>query len=672
LEKPALKDHGQEKVEPAASLIPAAMGIAGLILGFVTWRLGYAWSWAPYLVGAVAAGYPVAREGIRALLSGAGADINLLTSVAGVGAMALGEWAEAAAVLALFSVGEYLEERAGDKASRSIRDLMGLSPRMARVKREGGLAEIPADKVEVGDTVVVFPGERLPADGDVVSGESAVDEASITGEAAPADKVRGDQVFAGSINGEGALEVVATRTAEDTTLSRIVSMVEEARATRARSQRLVDSFARYWTPAMIALSVAVGFVAPLVLRSPFKPWVYRGLTVLIVSCPCSLVISTPVTVAAAIATAAKSGVLIKGGVHLEDLGRLRAVAFDKTGTITEGRIVVEGVTASPSVMVAAVTGTAPGTGDDSSGGANGWRGDVTVEEERSSGGNPGPDDVLRLAASVEAKSEHPLARAIVEAAAKRGIAFEPGEHFVSIRGKGAKARVGGRNVYAGSDLLFQEAGMSIPDALREQARVARQHGKTAIYVGTGNAALGLITLSDAVRSESRAALQALSDKGILVTMLTGDDEETARAVASAAGAPSYRARLLPGDKQGAVADLKERFGAVAMVGDGVNDAPSLAAADVGIAMGRGVDVALETAGVVLLTNDLRKVSWSIGLGRRARALILENVGISLGLKVAALALVLAGILPLWLAVLADSGAAVLVTLNGLRVLEYRI
>lgn len=670
MEKPALKDHGQEKVEPAASLIPAAMGIAGLILGFVTWRLGYAWSWAPYLVGAVAAGYPVAREGIRALLSGAGADINLLTSVAGVGAMALGEWAEAAAVLALFSVGEYLEERAGDKASRSIRDLMGLSPRMARVKREGGLAEIPADQVEVGDTVVVFPGERLPADGDVVSGESAVDEASITGEAAPADKVPGDQVFAGSINGEGALEVVATRIAEDTTLSRIVSMVEEARATRARSQRLVDSFARYWTPAMIALSVAVGFVAPLVLRSPFKPWVYRGLTVLIVSCPCSLVISTPVTVAAAIATAAKSGVLIKGGVHLEDLGRLRAVAFDKTGTITEGRIVVEGVTASPSVTVAAVTGTAPGTGDDSSGGANG--GDVTVEEERSSGGKPGPDDVLRLAASVEAKSEHPLARAIVEAAAKRGVAFEPGEHFVSIRGKGAKARVGGRNVYAGSDLLFQEAGMSIPDALREQARVARQHGKTAIYVGTGNAALGLITLSDAVRSESRAALQALSDKGIVVTMLTGDDEETARAVASAAGAPSYRARLLPGDKQGAVADLKERFGAVAMVGDGVNDAPSLAAADVGIAMGRGVDVALETAGVVLLTNDLRKVSWSIGLGRRARALILENVGISLGLKVAALALVLAGILPLWLAVLADSGAAVLVTLNGLRVLEYRV
>jgi len=672
LEKPALKDHGEEKVDPAASLIPAAMGIAGLILGFVTWRLGYAWSWAPYLVGAVAAGYPVAREGIRALLSGAGADINLLTSVAGVGAMALGEWAEAAAVLALFSVGEYLEERAGDKASRSIRDLMGLSPRMARVKREGGLAEIPADKVEVGDTVVVFPGERLPADGDVVSGESAVDEASITGESAPADKVPGDQVFAGSINGEGALEVVATRTAEDTTLSRIVSMVEEARATRARSQRLVDSFARYWTPAMIALSVVVGFVAPLVLRSPFKPWVYRGLTVLIVSCPCSLVISTPVTVAAAIATAAKSGVLIKGGVHLEDLGRLRAVAFDKTGTITEGRIVVDGVTASRSVTVGAVTGTAPGTGDDSSGSANGWRGDVTVEEERSSGGEPGPDDVLRLAASVEAKSEHPLARAIVEAAAKRGVAFEPGEHFVSIRGKGAKARVGGRNVYAGSDLLFQEAGMSIPDALREQARAARQHGKTAIYVGTGNAALGLITLSDAVRSESRAALEALSDKGILVTMLTGDDEETARAVASAAGVPSYRARLLPGDKQGAVADLKERFGAVAMVGDGVNDAPSLAAADVGIAMGRGVDVALETAGVVLLTNDLRKISWSIGLGRRARALILENVVISLGLKVAALALVLAGILPLWLAVLADSGAAVLVTLNGLRVLEYRV
>jgi len=622
--------HGHRHV--ASSLVPVLVGALGIGIGFLLERLGVRWYWAAFLAAAAVAGYPVAREGIEALLAGAGAGINLLTSVAGAGALALGQWSEAAAVLTLFSVGQYLEDRASDRARKSIRDLMDLSPRTARLKRGEDLVEIPSSEVEPGDLVMVFPGERISADGNVVSGESTVDEAPITGESVPVDKSPGDQVYAGSINGEGALEVLSTRTAEDTTLSRIVAMVEGAQYKKAKSQRLVDAFARYWTPGMMVLSLAVAFVVPVVIGAPFRPWVYKGLTVLIVSCPCSLVISTPVTVVAAIARAARNGVLIKGGVHLEDLGRVGAVAFDKTGTLTHGRVTVEEV----------------------------------VPAEGSSAA-----EVLRLAASVEARSEHPLARAILTEATKRGVAYEAGEHFVSIRGKGAKARVQGHNVHVGNATLLREADIQVAGALEDRAAALRQRGQTVVYAGTGNAATGLIGLSDTVREESVKALGSLEKSGVWVTMLTGDEEATARAVAGRIGLSSYRAGLLPGDKQNAIADLRKKYQVVAMVGDGINDAPSLAAANVGIAMGRGSDVALETADVALLTNDLAKVPWSIGLGRRARVLIAQNVGLSVALKLAALLLVLGGILPLWLAVLADSGAAVVVTLNGLRVLGYK-
>lgn len=611
-------------------------GALGIVFGFVFHHLGYSWYWASFAVGAVVAGYPVARAGVRSLAAGAGADINLLTSVAGVGALVMGEWAEAAAVLTLFSVGEYLEERASDRARRSIRDIMDLRPRTARVRRRNGseardLVEIPASSVMPGDIVVVFPGERIAADGNVIAGESGVNEAPITGESVPVDKGPGDVVYAGSINGEGPLEVRSTKAAQDTTLSRIVSMVEEAQTKKAKSQRLVDSFARYWTPVMMGLSVVLGVGIPAILRAPFRPWLYKGLTVLIVSCPCSLVISTPVTVVAAIARAARNGVLVKGGIHLEDLGRVRAVAFDKTGTITEGRLAVE---------------------------------EIVTEEGMAA------ETVLGMTASVEARSEHPVARAILAEASERGIEFEAGEHFVSLRGKGAKAHVDGRKVYVGNALLQEEAGIEVPAHLEERARDLRARGQTVVYVGSRNRMAGLIGLSDAVRGESAAAIASLSKNGIKVTMLTGDDEATAHAVAQKVGLSSYRAGLLPDDKQAVIAEMRSQLGVVAMVGDGVNDAPSLAAASVGIAMGQGTDVALETADVALLTNELRKVPWSIGLGRRARLLIAENVGFSVAVKIAALLMVLAGFLPLWLAVLADSGAAVAVTLNGLRVLAF--
>jgi Cd2+/Zn2+-exporting ATPase len=620
------EEHGSEGT-PAW---PVLGGAAGIALGFVLERLGAPWYWVAFFVAAAVAGYPVAREGIQTLLAGGGADVNLLTSIAGVGALALGQWAEAAAVLTLFSVGEYLEEQASERAHRSIRDLMDLSPSTARVKRGEDLVEIPSAEVVPGDVLVVLPGERFSADGNVVSGESSANEAPVTGESVPVDKGPGDQVYAGSINGEGALEILSSRAAEDAALARIVSMVEDAQKKKAKSQRLVDLFARYWTPGMLALSVVVALVVPLILGAPFRPWIYRGLTVLIVSCPCSLVISTPVTVVAAIARAARNGVLIKGGVHLEDLGRIRAVAFDKTGTITRGKVAVE---------------------------------EVVPAEDGS------PDEVLGLAASVEARSEHPLASAILAEASRRGVAFGAGEHFVSIRGKGAKARVQDRNAYVGNALLLREAGIPVPDSLEERAAALRRKGQTVVYAGSGNRAAGIIGLSDLVRDGSVEALGALERQRVRVTMLTGDDRATARAVAGRIGLSSYQAGLLPGDKQGVIADLRKKS-TVAMVGDGINDAPSLAAADVGIAMGQGADVALETAGVALLTNDLGKVPWSIGLGRASRRLIAENVGFSVAVKIAALLLVLGGFLPLWLAVVADSGAAVVVTLNGLRILRY--
>lgn len=616
-----------------SELLPPLAGAIGIALGFLAKYLGYEWYWAVYFLSSVVAGYPVAKAALRSLSSGTGADIYVLTTVAGIGALALGEWSEGAAVLTLFSVGEYLEGRASDKARRSIREVLDLAPRTARVKQGGAFQVIPAGEVRPGDVVVILPGERIPTDGRVSSGDSSVNEAPITGEAVPVEKTRGSEVFAGTLNGEGSLEVVVTREARDTTLARIVAMVEDAQSKKAASERLVDKFARYWTPAMIALSLLVAFGVPLVAGWELRPWIYRGLTVLIVSCPCSLVISTPVTVVAAITRAARNGVLIKGGVYLEDLGRVQAVAFDKTGTVTMGR--------------------------------------MSVETVASAGPDVGAEEVLSLAASVESRSEHPLAKAIVEYAEGKGIPFEAGEHFVSLRGRGAKAKVSGRNAYVGSEALFQEVGVSVPAHVMEKALELRQAGQTAVLAGNGEGVLGVIGISDQVREEAREALAHLSEMGLHVTVHTGDDYVTAASVAKKIGVASFKSNLLPDQKQAALREVREAHGRTAMVGDGVNDAPSLAEATPGIAMGQGADVALETADVALMKDDLRKIPWVVGLGRASRGLIAQNVAFSVALKMLALILVLGGALPIWLAVLADSGAAVLVTLNGLRILSYR-
>lgn len=616
------------KYAPLAGVILVSLGFILKMVGFS----GHRWAFAAAML---ITGTPVGRSGFRALIQFGQTDINLLTTVAALGAFTLGEWAEASLVLTLFGVGEYLEERASEKSRRSVQELLELVPDTARKRTGDGWAEVPAQDLMPGDVVLVLPGESIPADGEISAGDSSVNEATITGESLPVDKRPGDKVFAGTINGDGALEIAVLQPAGDTVVSKIASLVVQYSSQKAPSQRIVDAFARYWTPAMLLSALVLSLFPPLLFGMPWKPWVYRGLTLLIVSCPCALVVSTPATVISAVARAASKGVLIKGGTHLETLGVVKAVAFDKTGTLTTGKVRVS---------------------------------DVVPAEGFT------PSDVLAMAASVESRSEHPLAHAVTEKSQRAGIRYVPGEEFAAARGRGARAKVDGRMVYVGNERFFlEEIGVRAPEELQAKAYGFKAVGKTAVFVGDESGIAGLIAFSDSVRPDAREALSSLEQKGVRsVVMLTGDDEATASSVARAAGVKHFRSDLLPEDKVNALKELRLGYGKVAMVGDGVNDAPSLAAADVGIAMGSGgADVSLEASDVVLMKDDLTHIPWVVGLARRARALIIQNIAFSVGIKLASMVLVFFGLLPLWLAVLADSGAAVLVTLNGLRVLRYQ-
>ncbi len=612
-----------------AHLLPTIFGAIGIIAGLVLQNIGHQSYPIPLLLAAIIAGYPVAKEGFKALYSGRGLDINLLTTIAGLGAILLGEYAEAAAVLTLFSVGEYLEESAGEKSRRSIRAMMELAPLTAHVKTEEGLTDIPAENVDLGDVVMILPGEKIPVDGKVIMGRSSVDESIISGESMPVEKEPGSPVLAGSMNADGSLEVVVTSRAEDTTLSQIIEMIEESQSKKAQTQKTVDRFAKIWTPLMLGLSLVLGIGAPLLLKQEMRLWIYKGLTVLIVSCPCSLVISTPVTIVGAITRAAREGVLIKGGIHLEELGRVKAVAFDKTGTITQNKVVVDKVVAI--------------------GGAD-------------------SDRLLWYAASCESASEHPLARAVVEKAIEQEIDFGFPQEFRAIPGQGAIAVVSEQKVHVGNENLFLSQNVKIPEELSSQAVSFRSVGKTVVFVGVDKEVIGMLALSDALRPEARQAISDLSKQGIESVMISGDDVRTAEAVAREVGIQSVYANLSPQRKLELIREMKAKFGKVAMVGDGINDAPSLAEASVGIALGNGTDIALEAADVVLMRPNLLAIPNGIQLAKESNRLISQNISFSVIVKVLALAMVFAGKLPLWLAVMVDSGAAVLVTFNGLRIL----
>jgi Zn2+/Cd2+-exporting ATPase len=558
-------------------------------------------------------------------------DINVLMVVAAIGAAIIGEWAEAATVVFLFAVAQALEARTLERARSAIRALMDLTPAEALLRDAAGERRVGVDRVSIGSIIVVRPGDKIPLDGDVAAGHSEVNQAPVTGESLPVEKAPGDRVFAGTINGHGALEVRVTRLRRDTTLARIIHLVERAQAQRAPSQTLVERFARVYTPSVIVLALAVAIVPPLAFHLAWTTWIYRALVLLVVSCPCALVISTPVSIVAALAGAARKGVLIKGGSHLERTSRVRCVAFDKTGTLTRGKPQVVDVVSLNGAVDASVVG---------------------------------------LAASVEHRSTHPIAHAILEHAAAERIASTAAENVSSLPGRGAEGSVDGQHVLLGNHRLFEERQLCSP-AIHGRVDDMNAVGRTAVIVARDQQPIGLIALADRPREFVKDALDLLRRQGIeAIVMLTGDSQGTARAIADELGVDEVRADLLPEDKVAAVEELRKRYGTVAMVGDGVNDAPALATADVGIAMGvAGSDAALETADVALMSDELLRIPYTFRLSRATVRNIKVNLAISIVMKAAFVVAAIAGVATLWMAVVADTGASVIVIANALRLLR---
>lgn len=581
-----------------------------------------------YLATIVVGGWRLAGH-LGASVRARRVDEYVLMGVSVGGALGLGEWSEASALVVLLSVAEFLESFSIERARRALRALMSLMPTEATVRRNGSEERVPVASVSVGETVIVRPGECIPLDGTVVHGVSAVNEASLTGESRLVEKGPGESVYAGTVNDLGSLEFVVTRTAENTTFARIVRLVEEAQRARSRSERFVDRFARYYTPIVVVVAMVVT-VLPVVWGGSFSEWFYRGLVVLMIGCPCALVLSTPITMWAGLTRGAREGILIKGGIHLENLGLVRAVAFDKTGTLTKGVPVVLDV--------------------------------IPLEEGFTR------EDVLRIAAGVESRSEHLYAQAIVREANRWGIRFvsQP-ERFVAVPGKGAWATIEGVEYGVGSARLFAE----VSELYREKTRVLEEAGRSVVFVGTKTNVCGIIGLGDEVREESAEVIAALRRFRVERTvLLTGDQVGVAEKVGSKVGVDAVFAGLLPEEKAQKVAELAKTYGSVLMVGDGINDAPALVSATVGMSIGgRGNDLVLETADVTLLGNDLRRLPVALILGWKSRKLIFQNVLVSVGSKGVVFVLATLGMATLWMAVLADVGVSLLVVLNGLRMLR---
>ena len=578
----------------------------------------------------------------RAAFSVIRLDFNMavLMSVAVIGAVLIRAWDEAAVVAFLYSASDVLTAWSVGRARGSIRALLDAAPATARIVRQDREVVVGVESVAVGETMLLKPGEKIALDGEIIEGRAAIDESSITGESVPAERGAGDAVFAGTIDTDGSLRVRVTRLCDDTTLARIIDLVEEAQGSRAPSQAFVDRFAAVYTPAVLALAAGVVLLPPLVTGQPWAPWIYRGLALLVVSCPCALVVSTPVAIVSAIGTAARNGVLVKGGVYLELMGSVRAIAFDKTGTLTRG---------TPEMTDAIVADGA--TGPDGAA--------LTV------------DELLCLAASLEANSEHPLARAVLRGAEGRGCGAHAVSGFRSLAGLGARGEVDGVDVRIGSLRLFD--GTPVAEAAAPLVAPLHAAGRTTMLLATDTRLLGVIAVADEVRPDAANAVARLRASGIRhIAMLTGDNREAARAIAALTGVDEIRAELLPQDKVAAVKELLTVHGAVAMVGDGVNDAPALATATVGIAMGgAGTDTALETADIALMADDLGKLPFTVRLSRATLSMIRQNIAFSLAVKLIAVALVFPGWLTLWLAILSDMGATLIVTLNAMRLLRVR-
>ena len=614
----------------ASTVLSALFFVIGMVLHFIA-AAGIAAN-VFFILSLLAGAWQIASKAFKAVRSLA-LEMNTLMIVASVGAVVIGQYAEAAAVILLFSVSLLLESASTERTRSAIRSLMKLAPASGTVLRDGTECTLPLEEIRIDDTVVVRPGERIPVDGNVLKGASSVDEAAITGEPFPSPKIVGDPVYAGTFNQMGALFVKVSRQSTDSTIARIIHLVEEAQNKKAPSQSAVERFARYYTPAVFVLAIWVALIPPIFFAGLFADWFYRSLVLLVIACPCALVISTPVTLASAITNAARNGILIKGGMHLEALAGLRAIAFDKTGTLTQGRASVSEVVPMNS---------------------------LTVRE------------IIRITAAAELHSEHHVAEALLRKASESGIQLTEmqTEDFSSITGRGIRTRVDGTTYILGNHLLMEELGVCSPLVEAKLASLEKG-GKTVVILSDGKSVLGLIAISDQIRTEGHETVRKLRELGITrIALLTGDNKGTAQAVSDELGVDELQAELLPEGKLRAIQELRRKYGSVGMVGDGINDAPALAAADVGVVMGRaGSDIALETGNVVLLSDNIEKIPHAIALGKKAIQIIWQNISIALLTKSVFLVLGILGWTSLWLAILADDGAALIVILNALRVLR---
>ncbi|MFN9470040.1 heavy metal translocating P-type ATPase [Acidovorax sp.] len=589
-----------------------------------------AWKVAGMAIAAVAiwlAGIDTYKKGIAALLRGK-LNINALMSVAVTGAFLIGQWPEAAMVMALYAIAELIEAKAVDRARNAIKGLLELAPEEALVLgANGSWSATPVASVAIGATVRIKPGERVPLDGKVTKGNGAINQAPVTGESIPVDKAPGDQVFAGTINETGELEFEVTALSSNTTLARIIQAVEQAQGTRAPTQRFVDRFASIYTPAVFAIAVAVAVLTPFLMGLTWLEALYKALVLLVIACPCALVISTPVTVVSGLAAGARRGILIKGGTYLEDARLLKAVALDKTGTITEGK---------PKLVKWQVWGA----GDEGA--------------------------IQQMAASLAARSDHPVSKAIVQGLEAQG---PEAENFKALPGRGVEGVVNGARLVLGNHRLIHEQGLCGPD-LEAELAIHEKQGRTVTLLADDSRVLALFAVADTIRETSKQAIVDLKALGVTSVMLTGDNTATAKAIAAQAGIDDARGDLLPEAKLDAIKEMQKRYGATGMTGDGINDAPALAQADIGFAMGgAGTDTAMEAADVVIMNDDLQRVAETVRLSKRTHAVLWQNITLALGIKSVFLVMAVVGTATMWMAVFADMGASLLVVGNGLRLLR---
>ena len=628
-----LRSWYKENREIVFSLIAGLLVLTGW-LGQTFFDLPVIAATVLYIIAYIFGGWDISQHAWHAIKE-KHFDTDLLMVMAALGAAALGEFAEGALLLFLFSLGHALEERALDRARAAVRALADLAPKVALVRRDGKEQELPVESLQLEDLVIVRPGVRIPVDGVISNGNSGVDQASVTGESMPVDKAPGDQVFASTVNGEGALEVKVTRLAKDSTLSRVMKMVEEAQAQKSPTQQTVEKFERVFVPAVLIFTGLIIILPPL-FGFPFRESFLRAMTLLVAASPCALALGTPASILAGVAQAARNGVLVKGGMHLENLGRLKAIAFDKTGTVTHGKPEVTDIVAFQS---------------------SGWK----------------EADLLSIAAGAESRSAHPLAQAVVRSAQTKGVAASVMDEVESLTGRGLRAVTMGKTIWVGNQKLMDEAGVILAADAMQKAQSLQESGKTLFWVAENKTAIGLIALSDTLRKEAASTMSALKKIGVEHTiMLTGDNARSASAIAAEVGLTEFRADLMPEDKLTIIRELVKQYGQVAMIGDGVNDAPALANATVGIAMGgAGTDVALETADVALMGDDLSKLPFAVGLGRATRNIIMQNLFISLGVIALLIATSLTGIVSIGIAVIFHEGSTLVVVANALRSLGYK-